>query len=287
VGRRERRDWTRYRGPCVQVRVTLIHRGQQLLADSNSQLAAVTSAIMGPSGRAILAALLTGYATPQALADLAQGPLRSARDQWAQALDGRGKPHHRLVLTELLCRIDSLDDTMARFDTRIQEIGGPFDEAAALLETIPGVARRTAAMLVAEIGTNMTRVPSADHLASWAGVAPGNHDSAGTRASGKTRKGNRFVRATLVQAAHAAARPKGTYLSAQSRRLAARRGKKRASLAVAHSILVMAYYMIQRQEPYRNAGADVFDRLQPEDTARRLIKRLESLGYHVTVQSPQ
>jgi transposase len=126
VGRRERRDWTRYRGPCIQVRVTLIHRGQQLLADANSQLAAVTSAIMGPSGRAILAALLTGYATPQALADLAQGRLHSARDQWAQALDGRGKPHHRLVLTELLCRIDSLDDTMARFDTRIQEIGGPF-----------------------------------------------------------------------------------------------------------------------------------------------------------------
>jgi transposase len=155
-----------------------------------------------------------------------------------------------------------------------------------LLDTIPGVARRTAEMLVAEIGTDMTRFPSADHLASWAGVAPGNHESAGKRGSGKTRKGNRFLRTTLVQAAHAAARTKHTYLSAQYRRLASRRGKKRAILAVAHSILVIAYYMLQRKEPYREAGGDFFDRLQPEDTARRLVKRLESLGYQVTLRSP-
>jgi len=155
-----------------------------------------------------------------------------------------------------------------------------------LLDTIPGVARRTADMIVAEIGTEMDRFPSADHLASWAGVAPGNHESAGKRASGKTRKGNRFLRTTLVQAAHAAARTTHTYPSAQDRRLPIRRGKKRAILAVAHSILVMAYDMIQRREPYREAGADFFDRLQPEDTARRLVKRLESLGYHVTLQSP-
>jgi transposase len=154
-----------------------------------------------------------------------------------------------------------------------------------LLDTIPGVARRTAAMMVAEIGTAMTRFPSADHPASWAGVAPGNHASAGKRTSGKARKGNRFLRTTLVQAAHAAARTKGTYLSAPYRRLAARRGNKRAILAVAHAMLVMAYDMMQRKEPYRDAGADFFDRLQPEDTARRLVKRLESLGYHVTLQS--
>jgi transposase len=155
-----------------------------------------------------------------------------------------------------------------------------------LLDTVPGVARRTAERLVAEIGTDMTRFPSADHLASWAGVAPGNHESAGKRGSGKTRKGHRFLRTTLVQAAHAAARTKGTYLNAQYRRLASRRGKKRAMMAVAHSILVMAYDMLQRQEPYREAGGDFFDRLQPEDTARRLVKRLASLGDQVTLRSP-
>jgi transposase len=230
--------------------------------------------------------LVAGDTDPQALAELAKGRLRSKRDQLAQALAGRVKPHHRFVLTELLCQIDSLDETIARFDAQIQAICGPFEEAVNLLDTIPGVARRTAEMLVAEVGTDMTRFPSAGHLASWAGVAPGNQESAGKRTSGKARKGNRFLRTTLVQAAHAAARTRGTYLSALYRRLAARRGKKRAILAVAHSILVMAYYMIQRREPYRDAGADFFDRLQPEDTARRLVKRLESLGYHVSLQSP-
>jgi transposase len=217
---------------------------------------------------------------------LAKGRLRSERALLAQALDGRVKPHHRLVLTELLRQIDNLGETIVRFDAQIQAICGPFAAAVTLLDTIPGVARRTAAMLVTEIGTEMTRFPSADHLASWAGVAPGNHESAGKRTAGKTRKGNRFVRTTPVQAAHAAARTRSTDLSAQYRRLAARRGKKRAILAVAHSMLVMAYDMIQRREPYRDAGADFFDRLQPKDTARRLVKRLESLGYHVTLQSP-
>jgi transposase len=253
--------------------------------DANIKLAAVASDIMGVSGRAILAALLTSHAAPQALAELAKGRLRSTRDQLAKALDGRVKPHHRGVLTELLCQIDSLDETLARFDAQIQAICGPVEEVVGLLDTIPGVARRTAEMLVAEIGIDMTRFPSADHLASWAGVAPGHHESAGKHASGKARKGNLFLRTTLVQAAHAAARTRSTSLRAPYRRLAARRGKKRAILAVAHSMLVMAYDMIQRREPYRDAGADFCDRLQPEETARRWGKRLESLGSHVTLQS--
>jgi transposase len=287
VAQRELRDLTRYRSTFSQARVTLINRVQKLLEEANIKLAAVASDIMGVSGRAILAALLTGHVDPQALAELAKGRLRSTRDQLASALEGRVKPHHRFVLTELLSQIDSLDETIARFEAQIQAICGPFEEAVALLDTIPGVARRPAEMIVAEIGTDMTRFPSADHLASWAGVAPGNHESAGKQASGKTRKGNRFLRTTLVQAAHAAARTRGTYLNAQYRRLAARRGKKRAILAVAHSMLVMAYYMIQRREPYHDAGADFFDRLQPEDTARRLVKRPETLGYLVTLQSAQ
>jgi transposase len=285
VAQRELRDLTRDRSTCIQERVTLINRVQKLLEDANIKLAAVASDIMGVSGRAMLAALVAGHTEPHALAELATGRLRSTRDLLAQALDGRVKPHHRLVLTELLCQIDRLDDTMARFEAQIQALCGPFDEAVERLDTMPGVARRTAEMIVAEIGTDMTRFPSADHLASWAGVAPGNHESAGKRTSGKARKGNRFLRTTLVQAAHAAARTKGTSLRAHYRRLAARRGNKRALIAVAHSMLVMAYDMIQRREPYRDAGADFFDRLQPEDTARRLVKRLESLGYHVTLQS--
>jgi transposase len=286
VAQRELRDLTRYRSTFIRERTTLVNRVQKLLEDANIKLAAVASDIMGVSGRAMLAALLAGHADPHALADLAKGRLRSKRDQLAKALDGRVKPHHRFVLTELLCQIDSLDETIARFDTEIQEISTPFEAAIGLLDTLPGVARPTAEMIVAEIGTDMSRFPSADHLASWAGVSPGNHESAGKRTSGKTRKGNRFLRTVLVQAAHAAARTKSTYLSAQYRRLAARRGKKRAIMAVAHSMLIMAYYMIQRQEPYREAGADFFDRLQPEDTARRLVKRLEHLGYCVTLQSP-
>ena len=285
VAQRELRDLTRYRSTFIRERVTLINRVQKLLEDANIKLASVASDIMGVSGRAILAALLAGHTEPQALADLAKGRLRTKRELLAQALDGRVKPHHRFVLTELLCQIDGLDETIARFDAQIQAVYGSFEEAVGLLDTIPGVARHTAEMLVAEIGTDMSRFPCADHLAAWAGVAPGHHESAGKRTSGKTRKGNRFLRTTLVQAAHAAVRTQQTYLSAQYRRLASRRGKKRAILAVAHTILVMAYYMLQRQEPYREAGADFFDRLQPEDTARRLVKRLEHLGYHVVLQS--
>ena len=285
MAQRELRDLTRSRSTFIRERVTLGNRVQKLLEDANIKLAAVASDIMGVSGRAMLAALLAGHTDPRALADLAKGRLRSKRESLVKALEGRVKPHHRCVLTELLGQIDSLDDTIARFDEQIERISGPFEEAVGLLDTIPGVARHTAEMIVAEIGIEMTRFPSADHLASWAGVAPGNHERAGKRTAGKTHKGNRVLRTILVQAAHAAARTKGTDLSAHYRRLATRRGKKRAILAVAHSILVMAYDMLQRKEPYREAGADFFDRLQPEDTARRLIKRLESLGYHVTLQN--
>jgi transposase len=286
MAQRELRDLTRYRSTFIRERVTLINRVQKRLEDANIKLAAVASESMGVSGRAILAALIAGHTDSHTLAELAKGRLRSKREALANALEGRGKPHHRFVLSELLCQIDSLDETVARFDAQIQEISGPFEEAVSLLATIPGSARHTAEMIVAEIGTDMSRFPHADHLASWAGVAPGNYESAGKRASGKTRKGNRFLRTARVQAAHAAARTQGTYLSAQYRRLAARRGKKRAILAVAHSLLIMAFDMIQRREPYREAGADFFDRLQPEDPARRLIKRLEGLGYQVSLQNP-
>jgi transposase len=183
---------------------------------------------------------------PQALADLAKGQPCTKRELLVQALEGWVKPHHRFMLADLLCQIDGLDETIARFDARLQESCGPFETAVDLLDTITGVARHTAEMIVAEIGTDMTRFPRADHLASWAGVARGSHESAGNRTSGKTRKGPRFFRTILVQAAHAAACMKGTSLSVQYWRLSTRRRQRRAILAVAHSMLVMAYDMLQR-----------------------------------------
>lgn len=284
VGQRELRELTRFRATFVRERATLVNRLQKVLESANIKLASVASDVMGVSGRAILEALIGGQASPEQMAELARGRLREKRDDLVKSLEGRVKPHHRFVLTELLCQIDSLEETIARFDQEIGEYCRPFEEAVVLLDTIPGVARATAEAIVAEIGTDMSRFASADHLAAWAGVAPGNNESAGKRRSGKTRKGNKALGAALNQAAHGAAHTKNTYLAAQYHRLAARRGKKKAIVAVMHSILVMAYHMIQRKEPYKELGGNYFDQRNPGVTAQRLLNRLEKLGYQVSVQ---
>jgi transposase len=286
VGQRELRELTRFRTSFVRERATLINRLQKVLESANIKLASVASDVVGVSGRAMLDALIDGHAQPKAMAELAKGRLRAKRAELAQALEGRVKAHHRFLLTELLCQIDSLDETIERFNTEIGAYCRPFEEAVGLLDTIPGVARATAEAIVAEIGVDMSRFPSADHLASWAGVAPGNHESAGKRRSGRTRQGNKSLGAALNQAAHAAARTKNTYLAAQYHRLAARRGKKKAIVAVMHSILVMAFHMIQRKEPYQELGGNYFDQRRAEQTADRLVKRLEKLGYAVALQQP-
>jgi transposase len=283
-GQRELRELTRYRTTFVRERATLVNRLHKILESANLKLTSVATDVTGVSGRAILAELIQGQATPEQMADLAKGRLRAKRAELTKALDGRIKPHHRFVLTELLCEIDNLDEAITRFDEQIQEYSRPFEEAIQRLDTIPGVARETAEIIVAEIGTDMTRFPSADHLAAWAGVAPGNDESAGKRRSGKTRPGNKPLRSALTQAAHAAAHTKKTYLAAQYRRLAGRRGKKKAIIAVAHSILVIAYHLIDRHEDYHDLGADYFDKRRPETTAKHLIKRLEALGYSVALQ---
>jgi transposase len=285
IAQRDLRDLTRFRSTFVRERATLVNRVQKVLEDANLKLASVASNVMGVSGRAMLAAVLEGHATAEAMADLAKGRLREKRPQLVRALEGRVKPHHRFVLSELLCQIDNLDETIARFDEQIQQACIPFEEAVMYLDTIPGVARTTAEIIVAEIGTDMSRFPSAADLASWAGVAPGNHESAGKRLSGKLRKGNKSLRTALNQAAHAAARTQDTYLSAQYRRLAKRRGKKKAIMAVAHTILTIAYHLILRHESYQELGSDYFERRNPEATARHLKKRLEQLGYAVTLQA--
>ncbi len=219
------------------------------------------------------------------MAELAQGRLRQKRERLTKALTGRMKEHHRFVLTELLCQIDGLDETIERFNAQIAERCRPFEQAVVWLDSIPGVARQAAEMIIAEIGTDMSRFPSADHLASWAGVVPGNYESAGKRLSSKARQGNRVLRTVLVQAAHGATKTKNTYLAAQYRHLAARRGKKKAILAVAHSILVIAYYLLLRGEEYRDLGADYFDQLRPEQKARHHVRELERLGFTVVIQS--
>ncbi len=285
VGQRELRELTRYRSTFVRERANLANRVQKVLESANIKLASVASDVLGVSGRAMLNALIEGKATPSEMADLAQKRLRQKTEELNQALQGRVKPHHRFVLAELLRQIDSLDETIARFDEQIEEYCRPFEQAVTQLDTIPGVARQTAEIIVSEIGIDMGRFPSADHLAAWAGVAPGNNESAGKRRSGKTRPGNKALRSALNQAAHGAAHTKNTYLSAQYRRLAGRCGKKKAIVAVMHSILVIAYHLIQRNEPYRDLGGDYFDKQKPEATAKRLVKRLESLGFQVSLQS--
>jgi len=282
IGQRELRELTRHRTNFVRERATLVNRVQKTLESANIKLASVASNVMGVSGREMLEAIIEGKANASEMAELAKGRLREKREQLAKALEGRVKPHHQFVLAELLCQIDSLDETIARFDTEIEKYCRPFEEVVELLDTIPGVARRTAEVIVSEMGSDMSRFPTADHLAAWAGVAPGNNESAGKRYSGKTRKGNQALTSALIQAAHAASHTRSTYLSAQYHRLAGRRGKKRAIVAVAHSILVIAYHLIQRKEPYRELGSDYFDKRKPEATAKRLLKRLSQLGYDVS-----
>ena len=284
VGQRELRELTRFRSTFVMERATLVNRVQKVLESSNIKLASVATNVLGVSGRAILEAIISGTATPEQMAELSKGKLRSKREELSRALQGRVKPHHRFVLTELLSQIDGLDETIARFDHEIEEYCRPFEEAVALLDTIPVVARETAENIVAEIGTDMSRFPTPDHLASWAGVAPGNNESAGKKRSGRTRKGNKPLGVALNQAANAASHTKNTYLSAQYHRLAGRRGKKRAVVAVAHSILIIAYCILQRHVPYFELGSDYFDKRRPETTAKRLVSRLEHLGYQVSLQ---
>jgi transposase len=286
LGQRELRELTRYRSTFVRTRASLVNRVHKLLEGANIKLTSVASDVLGVSGRAMLEAIVAGQSSSAEMAELARGRMRDKRELLTQALEGHVQGYHRFVLTELLTQIDSLDETIQRFNEQVAEYCRPFEEAISFLDTIPGVGREVAEVIVSEIGTDMSRFPSAAHLASWAGVSPGNHESAGKHYSGKTTKGNHALSAALNQAAHAAARTKNTYLSAQYRRLAARRGKKVAIVALEHTLLVIGYHLIFRKEPYHELGGDYFDKRRPEVTAKRLIKRLERLGYAVSVQQP-
>jgi transposase len=281
---RELRDLTRYRTGLIQERTREANRIQKVLEDANLKLAAVASDVLGVSGRQMLEAIIDGEADPGRLADLAKRKLRRKQAELEQALAGRVKPHHRLLLRELLDHVDYLDRAIARVSAAIEERARPFAAALALLCSIPGVKQRTAEVLLAEIGTDMGRFPSARHLCSWAAVCPGNNESGGKRRSGQTRRGNRWLRAALLQAAWAATRVRGGYFGAQFRRIARRRGEKRAAVAVAHSLLTVVYHVLKHGVLYEELGAGYFDRLEPDKLARYHVRRLAELGYDVQLE---
>ena len=278
------RELTRYRSTLVQDRARALNRLQAVLEDANLKLASVVTDINGVSAQAMLEAILAGQRDVEVLADLARGRLRAKRDQLKVALEGRVTAHHSFVMTEHLSTLEYLDEAIERVSGEIDQRLTADQEAIALLDTIPGVGQRAAEILIAEIGTDMSRFPSAKHLASWAGMCPGNHESGGKRLSGKTRKGNRWLRQVLVEIAHVASKTKNTYLAAQYKRIAARRGKKRALIAVGHTILTIVYMMLTRKQPYQDLGAAYFDQREQERVERRLVHRLERLGYEVSLQ---
>ena len=257
-----------------------------MLEDANVKLASVVTDIRGVSARAILAALLAGETDPAVLAELARGRMRSKREVLAQAVVGRFTPHHAFLITEHLSQLDYLEEAVERVSTEIAQRLQAEQEALELLDTIPGVGRRAAEIMLAEVGTDMARFPSAKHLTSWAGMCPGNKESGGKRLSGKTRKGNPWLRQVLIEVAHAASKTKDTYLSAQYRRLASRRGKQRALVALGHTILVMVYHILTRREPYRELGPLYFDVLDRQRVQQRLVQRLERLGLHRQFTAP-
>ena len=310
ASQRDLRELTRYRTNLVEERARAANRLQQTLEGTNLKLGDVATDILGKSGRAILEALLAGQTDPSVLADVAQGRMKAKRAELEQVLVGTLTAHHRFLLREQLDHIDTLNEAISRVSNEIEErmqsldlveqstdiIEGTTQEheqelltwkgAIELLDTIPGINQRAAEGILAEIGTEMTRFTNSHHLASWAGMCPGSNESAGKRLSSRIRKGSPWLRTLLVEAAHAAAHSKNTYLSAQYRRLAARCGAKKAAVAVGHTILIIIYHVLQEREGYRELGGNYFDERDRQATEKRLVRRLEKLGYEVAVKSP-
>jgi transposase len=281
---RDLRDLNRNRAILVQQKTAVSNRIEKVLEDANVKLASVASHVLGQSGRAMLHAMAMGEADVDKLADMARAKLRRKIPDLRVALTGRMREHHRILIQQWITQLEGLEKQIAEFEVEIARQMSPYENIVTKLMTIPGVDRITAWALVAETGVDMEQFPSAQHLASWAGICPGNNESAGKRYSGTTRKGNPWLRRILCQAAWAASHTKDTYLSAQYRRLAFRRGKKRALIALSHTILVIAYHVIARGEDYRELGGDYFDRTSHESLKRQLVRRLERLGQKVTLE---
>lgn len=267
----------------VDERTSSVQRLPKVLEDANLKLSSVATAIVGASGRAILEALLAGTTDPVALAELAKGRLRKKREALEKALSGRMKEHHRLLIETHLEHIDFLDEAIERLDAEIAERLRPFEAELARLDTIPGVGRKTAEVLAAEVGLRMSPFPSAAHLASWAGMCPGSHQSGGKRRNAPTLKGSKCLRRALVEAAKAASHKKWSYLAARYRSLVVRRGPAKATVAIGHAILVSAYYMLVRQEDYHEVDPLDYDAHRRLRMEKRAVEQLEALGYQVTL----
>jgi transposase len=315
---RELRDLTRYRTKLVEERAREINRLQKTLEDTNLKLGDVVSDVMGKASRLILSALVEGESDPVKLASLALGRVRASQEDLERALTGKVTAHHRFLLGEHLRQIEHLDEAIRRVSEEIARrftlpeppaeedglsaaaskqtteasdpppsgVSAPlsWQEAVRLVDAVTGISEQVAQGLLAEIGVNMDQFPSSKHLASWVGICPGNHESAGKRLSGKTRKGNLYARRLLIQAAHAAGKSKNTYLGAQYRRLASRIGSKKAAVAVGHSILVIIYHLLRDHSGYHDLGGNYFDERDRQVIQKQLIRRLERLGYQVELQ---
>jgi transposase len=283
---RDLRDLTRYRKRLVQDRTREAQRVQKVLEDAGVKLASVASRVLGASGRAMLDALVAGERDPQVLAEMALGRMRSKLPELRAALSAsRFRAHHGVMLAEHLAHVDHLDAAIARLDAQIDEVMTPFVTDRQLLATIPGVATLAAEVIIAEVGADMSRFPTPGHLASWAGMCPGNNESAGKHLSGRTRRGDPWLSGLLTECGWAASYAKGTYLHAQFWQIARRRGKEKAAVAVGHTILVIAWHILHDKTTYDDLGGDYFDRRRdPAAHQQRLIRQLAALGLKVTVE---
>jgi len=284
LSQRQLRELTRHRSNLVGRKGQVTNEVHKLLESTNIKLGDVATDITGVSARLMLDQIVQGQTDAEILADLAKGRLRHKMERLKLALQGKVEAHHKLILAQLLAEMDWLEE-------QIEEVGGEIAQRLAAdqelidrLDEVPGINERVAQVLIAELGTDMRRFGSASHLVSWAGMCPGQNESAGKRRNGRTRHGCRYVKAIAVEAAQAAVRKKGSYMGARYRRIAARRGKKKAIVAVGRTILETYYYMVSRKSSYRDLGEDYYDRRNPERLIKRLSKRIEKLGYNVTVQ---
>jgi transposase len=281
---RELRDLTRYRKALIYERGRAVNRLHKLLEDAGVKLSCVATDVMGVSGRLMMRSLIDGQVDAEALAELAKGKLRAKLPALRKALEGRFTAHHAFLLEHILAHIEALEDDIEAISARVEEQIAPFEPAVQLLRTIPGVERRSVEVIIAATGGDMSRFPTAAHLASWAGVCPGQNESAGKRKPARTRKGSPWLRATLIESARAASRSKGTYLGERYRRLARRRDDKKAIVAIAHEILAATWQMLTTGELYREQGPTVISEREADHARRRAIRQLEQLGHKVTFE---